>query len=506
MRLKVVVIENDEATLRILNEQMDWASLDCELAGQAADGEAGRQLILEKKPDIILSGIHISKMNGLDMLESIRPALPESKIILITKHARFPYALRAIKLGACDYLLKPVTSEDVQQSVRRAVAMSRSKQAAEVARKQVDTLKRQAQLLALLTNDSQRGQGVNEMLADARLGFEAYYIMVLQLPGERFYSQATLNRVDAAFARHNANAVTILLYDSVVVFVMRNQGDAGWQAEAAALAKAVMAEMKMPLHIASSQLHTSRHAIRQAYYQARQALWEVALSKQTQELTFYQDHQTSRAPSERVAETHRRIDELIEKADLSDAAAEKAAAVLVELSGHQYSNLRAMIALYTLALQKKYADAPDQKTDTALFNTWFVSSESDARECLLQLSAALRSLHETPKHSLLIRNSIQYINLHAIEGIQLNDVAEKLCVSSNYLSMLIRKETGVTFHDHVLRAKMAVARSMLADPRILVDEVARAVGYGNYISFYNAFKRVEHMTPTEFRNQKAGVS
>ena len=371
MRLKVVVIENDEATLRILNEQMDWASLDCELAGQAADGEAGRQLILEKKPDIILSGIHISKMNGLDMLESIRPALPESKIILITKHARFPYALRAIKLGACDYLLKPVTAEDVQQSVRRAVAMSRSKQAAEVARKQVDTLKRQAQLLALLTNDSQRGQGVNEMLADARLGFEAYYIMVLQLPGERFYSQATLNRVDAAFARHNANAVTILLYDSVVVFVMRNQGDAGWQAEAAALAKAVMAEMKMPLHIASS---------RQAYYQARQALWEVALSKQTQELTFYQDHQTSRAPSERVAETHRRIDELIEKADLSDAAAEKAAAVLVELSGHQYSNLRAMIALYTLALQKKYAGAPDQKTDTALFNTCFVSSESDARE------------------------------------------------------------------------------------------------------------------------------
>ena len=124
MRLKVVVIENDEATLRILNEQMDWASLDCELAGQAADGEAGRQLILEKKPDIILSGIHISKMDGLDMLESIRPALPESKIILITKHARFPYALRAIKLGACDYLLKPVTAEDVQQSVRRGGAQA----------------------------------------------------------------------------------------------------------------------------------------------------------------------------------------------------------------------------------------------------------------------------------------------------------------------------------------------------------------------------------------------
>ena len=49
---------------------------------------------------------------------------------------------------------------------------------------------------------------------------------------------------------------------------------------------------------------------------------------------------------------------------------------------------------------------------------------------------------------------------------------------------------------------MAVARNLLADPRMLVEEVARVVGYGNYISFYNAFKRSEHMTPTEYRNRR----
>ena len=74
-------------------------------------------------------------------------------------------------------------------------------------------------------------------------------------------------------------------------------------------------------------------------------------------------------------------------------------------------------------------------------------------------------------------------------------------VTTNYLSQLIRRETGVSFHEYVLRAKMAVARSMLADPRILIDDVAHAIGYSNYLSFYNAFKRVENMTPTEYRNQ-----
>ena len=89
-----------------------------------------------------------------------------------------------------------------------------------------------------------------------------------------------------------------------------------------------------------------------------------------------------------------------------------------------------------------------------------------------------------------------------MEGLQLNTVADMMCVSGNYLSALIRKETGITYHEHVLNAKMAVARTMLSDPRILVEEVAHAVGYSNYISFYNAFKRVEHMTPTEYRNGK----
>ena len=79
---------------------------------------------------------------------------------------------------------------------------------------------------------------------------------------------------------------------------------------------------------------------------------------------------------------------------------------------------------------------------------------------------------------------------------------QSLIDSGNYLSALIRKETGITFHEHVLNAKMAVACNLLADPRMLVEEVARAVGYGNYISFYNAFKRSEHMTPTEYRNRR----
>ena len=204
-----------------------------------------------------------------------------------------------------------------------------------------------------------------------------------------------------------------------------------------------------------------------------------------------------------IESLQRQIDELIARAELTDGFAAEAARALAEQSGRQYSNLRAMMFLYTTGLRRRFGLSADEELDAVMSGIWFVSTEEDVRLCLKELNEAFLRRMDMPKQSLLTRNALQYINLHAIEGIQLNDVADKLCVSANYLSALIRKETGVTFHEHMLEARMNVARSMLADPRILVEEVARAVGYGNYISFYNAFKRIEHMTPTEYRNRKA---
>ncbi|MDD3213876.1 MAG: helix-turn-helix domain-containing protein, partial [Eubacteriales bacterium] len=368
-------------------------------------------------------------------------------------------------------------------------------------------LKQRAQLLSLLTNDSQRGQGVRGMLADVGLNFNAYYIMVVQPQSERAFPQSAFNRIDDVLARMGVTAVSLFLYDAVVIFTYMQEENPAWRNEADRIAEAISTELITPVRIGISKLGSSQHAIRIAYHQARQALWEIALCKHPCVDNFYQD-EGERRPNERFVELYRKIDELLEKADLSDESAIEAANVIAEQSGKQYSNLRAMVSLYAMTLRKKFPCPFDEKIHETLFETWFVSNVQDARDCLVKICTVMReaiAARDNAQQSLLTRNALQYIRLHAVEGLSLNDVAEKLCVSSNYLSALIRKETGVTFHEHVLASKMNVARTMLSDPRILVDEVARAVGYGNYISFYNAFKRIEHMTPTEFRNQKAEI-
>lgn len=503
MSLKVVIVEDNPTTVLSLVKTIDWDVMKCEVAGTAGDGESGGVMIRQLKPDIVLTDIRMPVKSGLDMIAEVREDVPDCRFVIITGYDEFQYASQAIKLGVFDYLLKPIDNEEVMRTVRRAAAVTRRQMENDVALEQAENLKMRAQLLTLLTNDSQRGQGVHELLAGAGLQFHTYYIMALQQTEERYFSQAVLNRVEAVLARRRMQTVTLLLYDLAVIFVPRGDDGKGWHEEATELAYDLFDELVNPVRIGVSGLGQSSHAIRQAYLQARRALWEAALRKGNRACVFYEDQGDGPVGQEHIADTQRQIDELIARAELTDGFAAEAARALAEQSGRQYSNLRAMMFLYTTGLRRRFGLSADEELDAVMSGIWFVSTEEDVRLCLKELNEAFLRRMDMPKQSLLTRNALQYINLHAIEGIQLNDVADKLCVSANYLSALIRKETGVTFHEHMLEARMNVARSMLADPRILVEEVARAVGYGNYISFYNAFKRIEHMTPTEYRNRKA---
>ena len=502
--LKVVIVEDNLSTVRALTQTIDWAVLGCEVAGYTNDGKAGRRLIEEVFPDIVLTDIRMPQMDGLEMIEEIRKVLPDCKIIIITGYEEFEYATRAIKLAVFDYLLKPIDNEDVMRSVARAAMASRSKQENDVMLEQALMLKQRALLFSLLTNDSHRGQGVYDMLAEAKLNFNSYYILVIQLQEKHVYSQATTHRIDSVIARRYLNAISVLLYDAVVVFVMQDSTDGNWRSEASKVAEDLAAQLVSPIAIGVSLLSTSRHNIRAAYHQGLQALLESTLNSYSCDCNFYQNDEMHRR-GEGMDETYRKLNELIEKADLSDESIDEVMRFITEQSGLQYSYLRALISLYVIALRRKFPFQGDEKIDSAICGTLFVSSREEAEVCMKQIATVLRDARDNQEKnqcSQITRNALQYIRLHAIKEFNLKEAADWLRVSPNYLSTLVRKDTGIPFHEHVLNAKMGVACTMLADPRIRIEDVAHAVGYGNYYSFYNAFKRVMQMTPTEYRNRQ----
>jgi len=474
---------------------MNWTVSDMELAGWAEDAVSGAALIRRIRPDAAL----VDLPQALDFIELVQPDAENTRFVVVSPEADYAQLRRAIRLGVADYLLSPADPEAITEAMTRVT--QRRRPAAAGGMEQGDRAKRVAQLLSLLTNDRRRNMDGRGILADVGLAFEAYYVMVVQLQGEQVYSQEVLTQVEKAVADAGVQAETLFLYDALVIFVMCQPGGP-WQQEAAQIADSIIDGSSMPVRIGISQLGTSRESFRAAYQQARRALWAIALRKSHEARNFYQDE--PEALGERVTDLHQKIEELIERAELTDESADEAAEVILDLSGQQYSNMRAMVSLYAMSLRKKFPCPENVKSGAALYETWFVGNGEDLRTCLRRICAALRSSMETPEKgwSLLTRNAFAYIQLHAAEGPALNDVAQKLCVSPNYLSALIRRETGVTYHEHVRNIRMEMARNLLADPRISIAEVAQAVGYANYISFFNVFKRVEQMTPTEYRNQR----
>lgn len=144
-----------------------------------------------------------------------------------------------------------------------------------------------------------------------------------------------------------------------------------------------------------------------------------------------------------------------------------------------------------------------EEADMIVYDITKITREQEARDWLLRfLEEANRNTSGQNHRSNLVRNVLEYIRGHITDGLVLEEVAKKFYVSPNYLSSIIHKETGKTYRQHVIEAKMTVAKQMLNDTRMRVEDVAYAVGYENYISFYNVFKRIEHMSPSEYRFQK----
>ena len=118
---KVVLVEDEDLIRRGLKFRMDWTAAGCVVAGEAASGEEGIEVIREVRPDIVITDIRMQGMSGIDMLKVSMEEHPHSAIIL-TGYADFKYAREAIRVGVVEYLLKPVDLEELKECILRITA------------------------------------------------------------------------------------------------------------------------------------------------------------------------------------------------------------------------------------------------------------------------------------------------------------------------------------------------------------------------------------------------
>ena len=118
-----VFIVDDEMWIIIgLKKLIGKSGLPFQVIGEANNGVAALEEIEEKKPDVLFTDIRMPGYNGLELMDRLNAKGLSPKVIFISGYADFEYAQSAIRLGAFDYLVKPIEQDKLNEVLERILA------------------------------------------------------------------------------------------------------------------------------------------------------------------------------------------------------------------------------------------------------------------------------------------------------------------------------------------------------------------------------------------------
>jgi DNA-binding NtrC family response regulator len=116
MKARILVVDDERAIRDLLSDAISDAGYE---VLSAANGEEALSLIGQENIHIAICDIKMPGMNGINLLQKIRDISPETIVLMITAYASVETAVDALRLGAFDYILKPLINEDVIAKILR---------------------------------------------------------------------------------------------------------------------------------------------------------------------------------------------------------------------------------------------------------------------------------------------------------------------------------------------------------------------------------------------------
>jgi two-component system response regulator YesN len=120
--MRQLLIADDEKIIREgIAKLIQTSNLPVTIVGQAANGRQALEMMHSTHPDLVIIDITMPAITGLDVIEQAKEFLPASKFIIVSGHDSFPFAQKAIELGAFHYLLKPIKRNKLLSVVEHAL-------------------------------------------------------------------------------------------------------------------------------------------------------------------------------------------------------------------------------------------------------------------------------------------------------------------------------------------------------------------------------------------------
>ncbi|MBA3013232.1 MAG: response regulator [Proteobacteria bacterium] len=114
----ILLVDDEEGIRNVLDITLTHAGFKVLLA---ADGDTGFKTFLAQKPDIVITDIKMPGIGGIDLLKQIKQISPDTEVIMITGHGDMDLAVKSLQYEAADFITKPIDSNELELSVKKAV-------------------------------------------------------------------------------------------------------------------------------------------------------------------------------------------------------------------------------------------------------------------------------------------------------------------------------------------------------------------------------------------------
>lgn len=117
----LIIAEDEELFRKELSTATDWEKFGFMLIGAAQDGGEALELVRSARPDAVITDVRMPGLDGLGLLAAIQD-LPEGNrpfVLILSGHSEFEYARTAMRLGAFDYLMKPLDDAELEATMTR---------------------------------------------------------------------------------------------------------------------------------------------------------------------------------------------------------------------------------------------------------------------------------------------------------------------------------------------------------------------------------------------------
>lgn len=466
---RVMLVDDEPWVLYGLKMMLSWEEYGFEIVAEAVNGLDALEILRKEKLDVVFSDIRMPGMDGLKLTEEVAEQNLDTKIVLISGYSEFEYARKAIKYGVFEYLLKKIKVEELKE------VLIRLKQELDASRGK----KKQDERLEHL---------MESLSAEEKISAESF----LERTNVRGGGTITLACIDTQssqaaeyFMKFSSvpSSLTCLMGESRILLLGCEEFPGtyiqeGWMA-------------------GYSEKNSGEAWLAEMYQEADMAL-KTALFIDRKGCLQYKIEDNNRCVLDFLLESERILGEkhkngmnlVIDNLDRMVSG------------GKLYINQLAVIYNQLIAMSHKFcgtrmADGElsfmtDEQMITEYHNWPELKKNLESQFCMGEEQGS-------DKVSGLIYYVLKTIDEEYDSDISLQELSEKYNISTGHLSSLIKKETGQTYTEHIIRRRIQKARMLLENENMSVNEIAEAVGYSDYFYFTKLFAKTVGLSPSKYR-------